>query len=127
MFILMAPYPSYSVTTLLPSPKFGDSKLLRAKLKTMRAVDGTLYTYVISKNNLKGFKWDFILSLDKAKELSDFIDTYFSSKIKITDHDDNSVIGYLKNNPVDFVGRGRAYGWPGNEDVEVTLELEETE
>ena len=127
MFILMAPHPQYSVTTLLPSPNFGDSSLLRSSIKTMRATDGTLYTYVISRDSLKKFKWDFALSLNKSKELSDFIDTYFASKIKVVDHEDNTHIGYFKNNPVDFVGKGRAFGWPGDEIVSITLELEETQ
>lgn len=127
MFVLMAPYPQFSVTTLLPSPNFGDSSLIRSSLKTMRATDGTLYTYVISRDRLKKFKWDFTLSLNKSKELSDFIDTYFASKIKITDHEGNVHVGYLKNNPVDFVGKSRAFGWPGEELVSLTLELEETQ
>jgi hypothetical protein len=127
MFVMMAPYPQLSTTTLMPSPNFGDSKLLRSSVKTMRTTDGTLYTYVISRDQLKKFKWDFVLSLNKAKELSDFIDTYFASKIKIIDHDDAVHIGYLKNNPVDFVGRSRAFGWPGDEDVNISLELEETQ
>ena len=126
MFTLMGPFPNYSVTTLLPSPSFGNNAMLRNSMTIMRTLDGTLFTYVKRKDSLRKLKWSFKISVNKAKELSDFINTYYASKIKATDHNGDSFIGFLKNNPVEFVGASRAFNWPGSEVVDVTLELEET-
>jgi len=125
MFILRAPYPALQTTTLLPSPKFGDNTGLKATVTTMRSMNGTLYTYVQSREEGKKLRWDFELSRDKAKELREFINSYFDVQIHITDHDDVIWIGYLKNNPFEFEGGSRAGGWPGGETMTVTLEFEE--
>ena len=126
MLILKAPYPAVRTTTLLPSPKFDDSVSIKATVKTMRAMDGTLYTHVRSSGNKKTLKWDFEVSRHKALELRDFIDKYNTSKIQVVDHNNVTWIGFLKNNPFEFIGAGRAGpSWPGGETMTITLEFEE--
>lgn len=125
-FFLKAPYPSLSTTTVLPSPRWGDSKGLTATITSMRSMDGTLYTYVKSRNGRKKFQWEFEISRNKALELREFINSYQGKLIKIIDHDEDEFVGYLRNNPFEFTGAGRAGpSWPGNETMSVILEFEE--
>jgi len=124
-FILKAPYPSPQTTTLMPSPSWGDSQALTATLTTMRSMNGKLYTYVKTRENRKKYHWDFEISRNKALELRAFINSYVGSLIQIIDHDGDERIGYLRNNPFEFSGAGRANGWPGNETMSISLEFEE--
>lgn len=124
-FLIRAPYPSLITTTLLPSPAWGDSKSLTGSIITMRGMDGTLYSYVKSRNGRKKFNWQFELSRNKALELREFINSYHSEIIQVTDHDGDVYVGYLMNNPFEFAGTGRAFGWPGGETMSVILEFEE--
>lgn len=125
-FFLRAPYPSLSTTTVLPSPKWGDSKALTATVTSMRSMNGTLYTYVKSRDGRKKFQWEFEIARNKALELREFINSYQSKIIQVTDHDGDKWVGYLRNNPFEFTGAGRAgSGWPGNETMSVLLEFEE--
>ena len=126
MFILRAPYPGLQTTTLLPSPKFGDSNAVAATVQTLRSMNGTLYTYVISREGRRRLKWDFTLSRNKALELREFINSYFGVLMQATDHNDDIWVGYLKNNPFEFAGASRAGPtWPGEETMTVVLEFEE--
>lgn len=122
---MKAPHPSVKTTTLMPSPKWGDSKTLTASVLSMRSMDGTLYTYIKSRNGRKKFKWEFEVARDKALEIREFINSYRGEVIQITDHDGDEWIGYLRNNPFEFTGVGRAVGWPGNETMNIMLEFEE--
>jgi hypothetical protein len=88
-------------------------------------MDGTLYTYVKSRNGRKKLRWEFELSRNKSLELREFINSYFDTLIEITDHDGDKWVGYLMNNPFEFTGEGRAAGWPGGESMTVQLEFEE--
>ena len=125
MFVLRAPYPSLQTTTLLPSPRFSDQEALKATVKTIRTMNGTLYTYVTSRDGLQTLKWDFQLSRHKAMELREFINAYCGGVIKGTDHNDVNWVGYLKNNPFEFNGESRAAGGAWGELTTVTLEFEE--
>jgi len=124
-FLIAGPYPSLRTTTLLPSPRWGDSKAIGGTFISMRAMDGTLYTYVKSRNGKKKLRWDFELSRNKAMELREFFKAYFGEAVKITDHDGDVWIGYLINNPFEFATSGRAGGWPGGESMTVTIDFEE--
>ena len=124
-FVLRAPYPQLSMTALLPSPKWGDSKALTSTIQSMRSIDGTLYTYVKSRGGRKKFQWEFEIARNKALELREFINSYQGSIIQVIDHDGDTWVGYLRNNPFEFTGVGRAVGWPGGETMSVILELEE--
>jgi hypothetical protein len=124
-FLMRGPYPGPETTVLMPSPRWSDSEGLTATLVTMRGIDGTLYTYVKSRNGRKKYQWEFELSRNKALELRGFINSYQGSLLEVTDHDGDIRYGYLRNNPFEFTGAGRAYGWPGGETMTVTLEFEE--
>jgi len=125
-FLLKAPYPAIKTTTLLPAPRWDDSKALAAAVIVNRAMDGTLYTNVKTRNGRKKLFWEFEISRNKALELREFITAYNSSLIQAIDHDGDSWIGYLMNNPFEFAGAGRAGpNWPGNETMVIQLEFEE--
>lgn len=125
-FLIKAPYPGVRTTTLLPPPRWGDSKTLTSTIQTMRAIDGTLYTYVKSRNGRKKFQWEFEIARNKALELREFINSYRGALIQVMDHDGDTWIGYLRNNPFEFTGAGRAgANWPGQETMDIILEFEE--
>lgn len=124
-FLMKAPYPGVQTTTLLPAPKWGDSKALTATIQTMRAVDGTLYTYVKSRSGRRKFQWEFEIARNKALELREFINSYRGALIQVIDHDGDTWLGYLRNNPFEFAGAGRAVDFPGGETMQINLEFEE--
>ena len=125
MFIMKAPFPAYETTTVLPSPDFGDSEALKATITTMRTMNGDMHTYVIARNGLKKLKWRFKTSRNKVKEVREFIEAYFDEAIHVTDHEGNTWLGYLRNNPYEFEDIARAPNFPGGELSSFTLELEE--
>jgi len=125
-FILRGPYPGLVTTTLLPSPQWGDSQALTATVTSLRSMNGTLYTYVKSRNGRKMFHWRFEIARNKALELREFINSYFGKPLQITDHDEDVWVGYLRNNPFEFMGAGKAgLAWPGGETMSLDLEFEE--
>jgi hypothetical protein len=124
MFQLRAPYPAISTTLLLPSPLFGDSNALKSHVISLRSMNGTLYTYV-RKLGKRKLKWDFEVSRDKALEIQAFMEAFYDIKIQVIDHNDDKWVGYLKNNPFEFVGGGKALPWPGNETMTILIEFEE--
>jgi len=125
-FILRGPYPGIQTTTLLPSPKWGDSKALTATVISLRSMNGELFTHVKSRNGRMKFQWEFEVSRHKALELREFINSYQGALVHITDHDGDMWIGYLRSNPFEFAGAGKAgEGWPGNETMTIILEFEQ--
>lgn len=124
-FILKAPFPAVQTTTLLSAPKWGDSKSLTATIVSMRSLNGALYTYVKSRNDKKRLQWEFELSRNKALELREFINSYRGAIIQVIDHDGDTWIGYLRNNPFELSGVGRAVDWPGGETMQIMLEFEQ--
>jgi len=127
MFFIRAPHPSIQATIALPNPNWGDSVGLASTLQVVRAMDGTRYTYVHSKNGRKRLQWDFTVARHKALELRAFIKAYYRSQVQVLDHNDDTWVGYLINNPFEHAGSGRAIGFPGGETMDITLEFEETE
>jgi hypothetical protein len=127
MFLIEGPYPNIQTTTVLPSPDWGDVNEPVATVKAMRTMDGTLYTYTHLKDQRRKCHWDFKLSRDKALELKAFLTCYFRTQIKITDHDSVVWIGFLQNNPFEFVGSEHAPSFPGGETMDVSIDFEESE
>ena len=127
MFLIRAPYPAPQVTILMPSPNWGDSVTLTATMQILRAMDGTRYTYVHSKDGRKTLQWDFTIARHKALELRAFIRAYYNLQVQIVDHHSDSWLGYLINNPFEHAGSGKAVGFPGDETMDITLEFEEAE
>lgn len=125
-FLLKGPYPGVQTTTLMPAPKWGDSKALTATVISLRSMNGALYTYVKSRNGRKKFQWEFEIARNKALEIREFINSYQGRLIQVTDHDGDIWVGYLRNNPFEFTGAGRAGDdWPGGETMTIILEFEQ--
>ncbi|MCK9570335.1 hypothetical protein M0R72_15420 [Candidatus Pacearchaeota archaeon] len=127
MFRIEAPNPHIQTTTVLPSPSWGDVYEPAATVKSLRSMNGTLYTYTQSKNKRKKCHWDFKVSRNKALELKAFYAAYYGSEIKITDHDGVIWIGYFQNNPFELSGAGRAPSFPGGEVTDLSIDFEESE
>ena len=73
MFTFQAPHSAPVATTLLPNPTFGDGERLTDEIQVKRAMDGTLYTHVKTKNGRKNLQWTFLLTRNKALELRAFV------------------------------------------------------
>lgn len=127
MFFIRAPYPSIQITLELPSPDWSDSVALTSTLQVLRSMNGAKYTYVHERNGRKKLQWDFRIARHKALELRAFLKTYYRFRVQIIDHNDDSWIGYLINNPFESAGSGSAGGFPGGETMDITLEFEEKE
>ena len=127
MFTFEAPYPGVVTTSILPNPKFGDGENLKVSVTTKRAMDGTRYTYVKRKGGRK-LQWTFKLTRNKGLELRAFIQSYFASKIKVTDHNDRVWVGHFVINPFEFDTPSRAAPaitpMPRGENQVITLEFE---
>lgn len=120
---IAAPWPTPRITITLPSPKFSDSKASEQAVSVKRSTDGTkTYTYVKSSNR-KTLKLPFVLSRMKAIELERFVKSYISAPLFVTLQDGTAWAGTLTGDPFGQRAIGRAGGWPGNEAVEVTLEI----
>jgi len=125
-FIIQGPHPLFRTTLLLPSPEVANSEGLRSSVQTIRAMDGTLYTYVKPKRGRRIHTWDFIASRDKGKEAKEFARQYAGGLVQVVDHENVSRIGYIVINPYQFLGEGRAYPWGElHEAVRFTIEFEE--
>lgn len=127
MFMLEAPYPGYQTTVLLPNPNWGNSVAVASSMTTIRAMDGTLYTYVKQREGRKRFQFDFEISRSKALELRAFIQAYYRTAMRFRDPNDIKWVAYLQNNPFEFAGDSKADPFPGGETMTITLEFEERE
>lgn len=127
MFLIRAPYPAPQYTIMLPSPNWGDSVNLTSTLQILDAMDGTRFTYVKDRDGRKRLQWDFKMARNKALELRAFINSYYHLQVQIIDHNSDSLIGYLINNPFEHAGSGKAEGFPGGETMDITLDFEEAE
>jgi len=125
-FVIQGPYPEMKTTLLLPSPEIGNNKGNASTVQTIRAVDGTLYTYIKSKRARQVFNWDFLTSRDKFLEAKEFVREYEGGLVKVTDHRGTSKVGYIIINPLEGAGAGRAGGWGDIEEaVSFAIEFEE--
>jgi len=130
-FTIAAPYPALQTTILLKNPNVGDAESILDSVSTQRAVDGTLYTYIKTKNGRRKLKWDFTLSRNKCIELEGFINSYFASQVRVVDHNGRIWLGYFTSNPFDFTGKERAgpalQNWPTAENYSFSIEFQGTE
>jgi hypothetical protein len=128
MFIIQAPYPTLQVTMLLPNPQFSDAESLLDTVNIKRAMDGTLYTYVHTRESRRKLSLNFSLTRNKALELRAFIQSYFSSKVKIKDHNNRVWVVNFTNNPFEYDTPERAAPaispMPLGELQTITLEFE---
>jgi hypothetical protein len=123
MIKLEAPLPAVQTISILPDPQSNDSEALLHRVDTKRAMDGTKYTYV-NQVDRRRLTYEFRLTRMKALELRAFIQSYFDSEIKLTNHKDE--VWHLKfvNNPFEFSTAGRAAGSPGGEIQSIQLQFE---
>ena len=127
MFTLQAPHPGLQTSVVLPNPEWGDSENLVAEVNKKHAMDGTLFTYVKRKGRRK-LSWTFGLSRNKGLELRAFLQSYFASKVQVTDHNERVWIGHFVNNPFEFETDRRAAPaiapLPRGERQRITIEFE---
>lgn len=124
-FILRAPVPTLTTTSVLPDPKFDDSKAGRQSVEIKHAMDGSKRSYVKSSTRKK-LNFTFLLSREKSLELEAFVQAYNRAQVQITTHRGEVWIGYFVSNPFEFSADARAGGWPGGEAVSITLTFEGT-
>jgi len=126
MFYLGAPWPSIQTTSLLPNPVLGDSDNLRAEVQTKRSMDGTLYTYVKSKDGRVRLVFNFQITRMKGLEIMEFYRSYAASKIKIQDHLDRIWVGNFMTSPIelDFTGPWKSRRYPNGEMITLSIEFE---
>ena len=101
MFIFEAPYPAIQTTSLLPNPQFSDQEGSLATVTRKLAIDGTRYTYVKRRNRRK-LKWTFQVTRNKGLEVRAFFQSYFASKVRVTDHNGRVWLGHFTSNPFEF-------------------------
>ncbi len=127
MFTFAAPHPGIETTSILPNPQFGDGENLKVSVTTKRTIDGTRYTYVKRKGGRK-LQWTFKLTRNKGLELRAFIQSYFASLIKVTDHNARVWVGNFVINPFEFDTPSRAgpaiAPMPRGESQVITIEFE---
>ena len=124
MIELAAPYPAIQTVTLLPNPQFGDGEAETCEVATKRAMDGTLYTYVKSKAGRRRLTLPLQVTRMKGLELRAFIQSYYASQVRLTDHLGQVWIGNLVNNPFEFSTPKRSAASPGGELQTIRLEFE---
>ena len=127
MFKIEAPSPGYQTTIILPSPDWGDSVEIAASMTSVRAMDGTLYTYVKQRDGRKRLQFTFKIARSKALELRAFIKVYYRTAMRLTDHNNDKWTVYLRDNPFSFTGGSKAEPFPGGELMSIALNFEECE
>lgn len=113
---LEAPHPKVQTISLYPSPERSDvqSQLLSSDLK--RSINNTKYTN-IKTNDIKRLTYTLILYRLKALELRAFVEAYFTSDIKLIDHNGDSWVVQFSRNPFEFAN-------PAADKTEITLQFE---
>jgi hypothetical protein len=128
MFYLQGPYPLLRTTTVLPDPQFSDQEGITDTIVQKRAMDGTRYVYVKRKASRRKLQWTFNLTRNKGLELRAFIQSYFASKIKVIDHNNQTWVGNLTTDPFEYQTPERAAPaispMPRGELQTITIEFE---
>lgn len=115
---LQAPLPAIQTTTMLPNPQLSDTEGRQHEIEIFRAIDGTKRTSV-KTNARRQLSYSFLLNPMKAEELKRFLQSYYRSKIRLINHDDEVWEGWITGNPVSFTAGAK-------DQVSVTLLFEGT-
>jgi hypothetical protein len=126
MVTLEAPFPTIEVATLLPNPELNDGIGNKHSFNLQRSMDGTKRTYIRTLTR-KLLTFNFRLTRMKSLELQAFVNSYFSSRWRITDHLGRQFVGYLANNPFELQVANRALNSAGDDYVDVTIQFEGTQ
>lgn len=120
---LRAPYPNVKVTTILPKPRFRDSRRTEATVQVKRYAYGGRKVY---KNPSSKYELTlpFLLTRQKSLELEAFLKSYQSADIRIDLYDGSQWKAKLVGQPLSRSAVDRyatTHGTTGKELVEVTL------
>lgn len=97
MIQLYAPRVNPTVNIILPSPDFFDIEELRSEVTVLKALDGSVYSYInTTQNKVTGsYKDEFKLTYnytkvtrEKAIEILRFIKLYSATWLKLVDYND---------------------------------------
>ncbi len=99
--ILMAPHEKPEVTSLLPSPNFGDSNDIEAEIAIKRSMNGTTRTYIKTSADDK-LVYDFIMSRLKMVEVMNFISLYYTANVRLINHKGEIYVGKILNDPFEY-------------------------
>ena len=102
MFQLQAPYPLLQTTTVMPDPQFSDQEALNDTIDQKRAIDGTRYVYLKRRGDRRKLRWQFNLTRNKGLEVRAFVQSYFASKVRITDHNGQAWVGNFTSSPFEL-------------------------
>lgn len=127
MITISAPFPRLRVTVTLPSQQFGDTKASEDSVNVLRSMNNAkTYTY-IKRTGRHTLKLPLILSRMKAIELRRFVESYVSAPLLVSLPNGERWVGTFVVNPFEGTAEGVAGGWPGDEAVNVTLEISGTQ
>jgi hypothetical protein len=116
MFRLEGPYPLLATTILLPSPRMSNIEAIKSTVAIKRYMDGSIRTYIRRKPGRKRHLFEFLVTVDKAEQLEDFVKRYPGRMVRVVWRD--VIFGHLVLNPVERAGQdGKSYI--------VNLEIEE--
>lgn len=104
---LQAPSELIQATIQLPPQKFGDSIEPVIVMNAKNSMNGTLYTYIKTSENVK-IVWEFLLTEQKAIELEEFIKAYLTYNWRAIDSEDRVYIVKLTNVPIEFTTVGKS-------------------
>lgn len=85
MIVLQAPHELIVTTTVLPSPLVGDDEAPTMLMQLNRAIDGTIYTQDRTVGRTK-FTYTWTVTRVKAIELIQFVNTFYTKNIRLTNH-----------------------------------------
>lgn len=116
MVVLMAPVPILTSTLFLPKARLLDSRGLVVSVNRKRAMDGTLYSTVLT-TGFEKLELAFELTRLKSVEFEEFYDNHVGNQIRLTNYDNKIYHGYITNDiKIEAVARGEYYS--------LTLEFE---
>ena len=117
MLTIQGPHPSNTELIVLPSPEERNTSSLAATVQTIFMMDGSRKTYVKRKDSRKKFRWTFLVSHSKAKQVEDYFILYAGKPASVSWDDDN-YLGWMTLNPFEMRGEVREF-------YEITIEFEE--
>lgn len=117
MLTIQGPHPSYTRLIVLPSPQEKNTSSLASTVQTIFMMDGSRKTYVKRKDSRKKFRWSFVVSHSKAKQVEDYFILYSGEPASVS-WDGNTYLGWLTLNPFEMRGQVQEF-------YEITIEFEE--
>ena len=119
---LKAPWPNFKVTSILPSPQFGDSRASESTIIIKRTMTGAKWTYVKPSDRYT-LTLPFRLTRMKSLEVEAFLNAYQGAPIWIELYDGSQWEAKLVDQPIsrtaaERIGDNETYG---KELIDLTL------